>query len=182
MKIVLTILTASLIGLPMFAHGHGHGHKQGNKQGHPHGHKQGHHDGAWKHVQKVCKKANISETQKSTLRQARVDFRKKMTLLRAQVEVARIDYRQALTLETATIESANAAADILATAKANVFANRRVFMNKVMFEIATPEQRRPLLKCMKLKKKMFKKGHHKKRNKNHDFGGRSDSKLELSIE
>lgn len=111
-----------------------------------------------------CGKLQLSEEQKTQLREHEFKFQSERIDLEAKEEHARLNYRRLATDPKATYKEAQEAAEEISAASAKLISAEEKAKTEVMFKIFKPEQREDAMKCH-----MFMR--HKE-GRDHEFGRR----------
>lgn len=154
MKLAKNVLVASLIATMAFPVAHAHkGKKKGQLK---------------RKVQKVCKAVELSQDQKSAIKELKKETGSQVKEIRKnELKPARMEYRAAIKDESATFEMASAASEKIMAARTKIMEIRQSARNQILFEIVPAEKRKQFSKCVRGKRLLRKSKRLRKMKKNY---------------
>ena len=94
-----------------------------------------------------CPAANLTVEQKQKIRELRQSSRKEMKQLNKAAKKDKMNYIQTILSEDSSIDQADTAAANGLEKMTAFIAARKGMIHHVLYEIANPDQRKPLMKC-----------------------------------
>lgn len=113
-----------------------------------------------------CSQIKATEAQKAAMKKAFQEFQTSAKGLRASAKAAHMQYFKLVSEPKVDVATAQAAANDVATSAAHLMAARLNFKTQVLFQILTPEQRGPAMKC-EMQHRKHKKHRHGHQHKAH---------------